>query len=307
MKDTIQNVTDTLTDSDIMASAAQNLFATLSEGKVDQEALNVFINKLIDLAVAFGGKIIAAIIVFLIGRWICKHLQKVVKNLMIRKNVDTSLTGFINSLVSVVLNFTLIIIIISILGIETSSFIALFGAAGVAIGMALSGTLQNFAGGVMILLFKPFRIGDFIEAQGFSGTVKEIQIFNTIISTGDNKLITLPNGALSTSSSVNYSKEEKRRVDFTFSIAYGDDYNHAKEIITEVLRSNKLIDTTPDYFIALSALDVHNVKIVVRVWTDGANYWDVYFDINEKVYQRFTEDPKLHTPYNQLDVHITKE
>jgi len=307
MNDTIQNVTDTLTDSDIMASAAQNLFTTLAEGKVDQEALSVFINKLIDLAVAFGGKIIAAVIVYLIGRWICRHIRKVVKNLMIRKNVDTSLTGFINSLVSVVLNFTLIIIIISILGIETSSFIALFGAAGVAIGMALSGTLQNFAGGVMILLFKPFRIGDYIEAQGYAGTVKEIQIFNTIICTPDNKLITLPNGALSTSSSVNYSKEEKRRVDFTFDIAYGDSFSHAKEVITEILKANKDIDTDPAYFIAINNLDASSVKIVVRVWTNSANYWGVYFDVTEKVYQRFTEDPQLNIPFNQLDVHITKE
>lgn len=307
MNDTIQNVTDTLTDSDIMASAAQNLFSTLSEGRVDQESLNVFINKLIDLSVAFGGKLIAAIIVFFIGRWICKHIQNVVKNLMIRKSVDTSLTGFINSLVSVILNFTLIIIIISILGIETSSFIALFGAAGVAVGMALSGTLQNFAGGVMILLFKPFRIGDYIEAQGYAGTVKEVQIFNTIISTPDNKVIILPNGALSTSSSVNYSKESKRRVDFTFDIAYGDSFDHAKEVITEILKANKDIDTDPSYFIAINSLDASSVKIVVRVWTSGANYWNVYFDVTEKVYKRFTEDPKLNIPFNQLDVHISKD
>ena len=307
MQDTITNVVDTLSDSQIMASAAQNIFATLSEGKVDQEALNVFINKLIDLSVAFGGKLIAAILVFLIGRWVCKHLQKVVKNIMIRKNVDTSLTGFINSLVSVILNFTLIIIIISILGIETSSFIALFGAAGVAVGMALSGTLQNFAGGVMILLFKPFRIGDYIEAQGYAGTVKEIQIFNTIINTPDNKIIILPNGALSTSSSVNYSKEEKRRVDFTFSIAYGDSFDYAKQVITEILKANKDIDTDPDYFIALTSLDESSVKIVVRVWTSSANYWGVYFDVTEKVYKRFTEDPALHIPFNQLDVHISKD
>lgn len=307
MNDTITNVADTLSDGQIMASAAQNLFTNLSSGNINTEALDVFINKLIDLSVAFGGKLIAAIIVFFIGRWICRHIQKLIKNLMIKKSVDTSLTGFINSLVSVILNFTLVIIIISILGIETSSFIALFGAAGVAVGMALSGTLQNFAGGVMILLFKPFRIGDYIEAQGFAGTVKEIQIFNTIITTPDNKLIILPNGALSTSSSVNYSKEEKRRVDFTFDIAYGDSFDHAKEVITEILKANPDIDTNPAYFIAISSLDASSVKIVVRVWTSGAKYWDVYFDITEKVYKRFTEDPQLNIPFNQLDVHISKD
>ncbi len=196
------------------------------------------VSKLSDISVTFGTKLLAAIVVFLIGRWIVRRIDKLITGIMQRRHVEASLFSFLKSLVSITLNFVLIIIIISILGIETSSFIALFASAGVAIGMALSGTLQNFAGGVMILLFKPFRVGDFIEAQGQSGTVKEIQIFNTIIATGDNKTIIIPNGGLSTGTMTNYSKADTRRVDWTFAIAYGENYDKAKEIIGKLVKED---------------------------------------------------------------------
>lgn len=161
-------------------------------------SMDVFLSKMVDLGIAVGSKILFALLVLVVGRWIVRRLNKLLNRILTKREVEASLTTFVRSLVSITLNLLLIIVIIGILGIETSSFIALFASAGVAVGMALSGTLQNFAGGVMILLFKPFRVGDFIEAQGQSGTVREIQIFNTILTTSDNKVIIIPNGGLST-------------------------------------------------------------------------------------------------------------
>lgn len=193
--------------------------------------------------------------------------------------------------------------IISKLGIEASSFIALFASAGVAIGMALSGTLQNFAGGVMILLFKPFKVGDVIEAQGQSGAVKEIQIFNTIISTPDNKIIIIPNGGLSTGITKNYSKEATRRVDWEFSIGYGDNYDKAKAVLEKLITADQRILKDPAHFIALSSLGANSVNIVVRAWVNAADYWGVFFDMNESVYKTF-EQEGLNIPFPQMDVHL---
>ena len=172
-----------------------------------------------------------------------------------------------------------------------------------AIGMALSGTLQNFAGGVMILIFKPFHVGDFIEAQGQTGTVKEIQLFNTIINTPDNKTIMIPNGGISTGIINNYSKENRRRVEWTFGIGYGDDYDKAKATIAELLEQDDRILPEPAHFIALSSLGDSSVNIVVRVWTSTDNFWSVFFDMNEKVYKRFAE-VGLNIPFPQMDVHL---
>ena len=193
--------------------------------------------------------------------------------------------------------------IIGVLGIETSSFIALFASAGVAVGMALSGTLQNFAGGVMILLFKPFKVGDFIEAQGQSGTVKEIQIFNTILTTVDNKVIIIPNGGLSTGIMMNYSKEELRRVDWEFGVAYGDSYDKARSVLERMLQADSRVLRSPEYFIALNSLGERSVNIVVRAWVKAGDYWDVFFDMNEKVYKTFASE-NLTIPFPQMDVHV---
>ena len=189
------------------------------------------------------------------------------------------------------------------LGVEMTSFIAILGAAGLAVGMALSGTLQNFAGGVMLLIFKPFKVGDFIEAQGYAGVVKEIQIFNTIITTGDNKTIIIPNGGLSTSSMVNYSTMPTRRVDWTFGIGYGDDVDKAKEVLKKLLSEDARILKDPEPFIAVSELADSSVNFVVRAWVNGADYWGVFFDMNEKVYKTFDKEG-LNIPYPQMDVHI---
>ena len=272
-------------------------------GSTSTVSLDVLITKLVDLSVSLGSKLITALIVFLVGRWIIRKLNRLLIKIMEKRQVEASLFSFTRSLVKITLNFILVIILISVLGIGTSSFIALFASAGVAIGMALSGTLQKFAGGVMILLFKPFKVGDFIEAQGQSGSVKEIQIFNTIISTPDNKIIIIPNGGLSTGITKNYSKEEMRRVDWEFGIAYGDNYDTAKKVIEKLLASDERILKEPAYFIALNSLGASSVNLVVRAWVKAGDYWDVYFGMNEKVYKTFAEE-NLNIPFPQMDVHI---
>ena len=248
-------------------------------------------------------KILVALLIFWVGRWLIRRARKVMERIMIRRRVDVSLRAFLMSLVNITLTLFLIIIIIGVLGIDTTSFIALFASAGLAIGMALSGTLQNFAGGVMILIFKPFRVGDFIEAQGQTGTVKEIQLFNTVINTTDNKTIMIPNGGISTGIINNYSKESIRRVEWTFGIGYGDDYDLAKATIASMLDQDERVLKEPAYFIALSSLGDSSVNIVVRAWTSTGDFWNVFFDMNEKVYKQFAV-VGLNIPYPQMDVHI---
>ena len=266
---------------------------------------NTFLDKLVDLSTTLGTKLLAAIFILLIGRWIIRRLKKLINNLLEKRQVEASLATFTRSLINITLNFLLVLMLVGTLGVETSSIIALFASIGVGIGMALSGTLQNFAGGIMILLFKPFKVGDFIEAQGQSGTVKEIQIFNTILTTPDNKIIIIPNGGLSTGITQNYSKEALRRVDWQFGIAYGDSYNKAQEVIARLLNADNRILKEPSYFIALTSLGESSVNIVVRAWVNASDYWGVYFDMNEKVYKTFAEE-SINIPFPQLDVHLVK-
>ena len=271
--------------------------------KTSNVSLDVFVTKMIDLGISVGSKILLAIVVFIVARWIVRRLNKLLAKILEKRHVEASLSTFVKSLVNITLTLLLIIVVIGVLGIETSSFIALFASAGVAIGMALSGTLQNFAGGVMILLFKPFKVGDTIEAQGQSGTVREIQIFNTILATPDNKIIIIPNGGLSTGLMKNYSREATRRVDWEFGIAYGDDYTKAKAVIARLLDADGRVLKDPAYFIALTSLGESSVNIVVRAWVNAGDYWGVYFDMNEKVYKTFAEE-NLNIPFPQLDVHL---
>ncbi len=253
-----------------------------------------------------GSRILIALVLLFVGRWIIKHLRKGLNRMLTNRKVEASLRSFLMSLANITLTLFLIIVIIGILGIDTTSFIAVFASAGLAVGMALSGTLQNFAGGVMILIFKPFKVGDYIEAQGQSGTVKEIQLFNTVINTADNKTILIPNGGLSTGIINNYSKENSRRVDWTFGIGYGDDYDKAKATIAQLLERDGRIFKEPAYFIALTSLGDSSVNIVVRAWTASSDYWGVFFDMNEKVYKRFAE-VGLNIPYPQMDVHLYRQ
>ena len=191
----------------------------------------------------------------------------------------------------------------SVLGVEMTSFVAILAAAGLAVGMALSGTLQNFAGGVMILLFKPYQVGDFIEAQGYSGIVKEIQIFITVLTTPDNKTVLIPNGPLANGSLINYSTQPQRRVDWNFGIGYGDDLDKAYELIHQLLASDPQVLKDPAPFVALSTLGDNSVNLVVRAWVNASDYWDVHFRMNENVYRLFGEHG-LSIPFPQLDVHL---
>jgi small conductance mechanosensitive channel len=224
---------------------------------------------------------------------------------MSKSKTETSLISFLESLISITLKILVIISAMGMIGIEMTSFIAILGAAGLAVGMALSGTLQNFAGGVIILILKPFKVGDFIEAQGYLGTVKEISIFTTMLNTVDKKLIIIPNGPLSTGALTNFSAEPIRRVDWSFGIAYGDDMEAFKKAINTFITEDKRIMNDPEPFIALAELGDSSVNFTVRVWVNAADYWGVFFDMNEKVYKRFA-DYKLNIPFPQMDVHVQK-
>ena len=262
-------------------------------------------NEIQPIVTNYGMKLIGAIIVLIVGLWIVKLLTKQLGRLMKAKNYDPSLQGFLMSMLGILLKTMVFIVVLGMMGVEMTSFIALLGAAGLAIGMALSGTLQNFAGGVMILIFKPFKNGDLIDAQGYLGVVKEIQIFVTILTTPDNKTIIIPNGGLSTGSLTNFSKEPTRRVDWTVGFAYGDDYDKARNVVLDLLKNDKRILSDPEPFVALGALADSSVNLTVRAWVNAADYWGVFFDFNESVYKSFTKEG-IGIPFPQMDVHIQK-
>ncbi len=259
--------------------------------------------KYIDMAIEFGINVLVAIVVFIVGSWIIKFVVSRIDVMMKKREVDTALRRFLRQVISTLLKVALIIAIIAQLGIESTSFVALLGALGLAVGMALSGTLQNFAGGVMLLLFKPFRLGDYIAAQGYEGVVQDIQIFNTILLSVDNKKIILPNGALSTNAMFNYTAEKTRRVDWTFGIGYGDSTDQARKVILDILATNDKILKDPEVFVEVSALADSSVNFAVRAWTKTEDYWAVYFDINQKVYNQF-DAAGLNIPFPQMDVHV---
>jgi len=330
------------------------------------ELINTVVSGLVKLAINLA----IAIVVFYIGRFIINKLHRLLTGIFIRRKVDQSLGTFLLSLVRMLLYFILTVTIIGILGIETSSFIAIFASAGVAIGMALSGTLQNFAGGVLILLLKPYRVGDYIETQGYAGTVKEIQIFHTIINTYDNKSLIIPNGGLSTGSVTNWNREDYRRVDWSVAISYGDKVDTARQAILAILRSDSRVvtqyvedarkkraekaveatagnDSTPveekrpgrfarlfrkkpkaatawdnqpiDQHILTHLVKVDRAPSVVvdqladscvllkaRAWVHRDDYWSVYYDINERIYNELP-GAGISFPFPQMDVHVRKE
>ena len=253
--------------------------------------------------VPFGIKLVAAIVVLLLGRWVIKLVKKGLTRMLLRRNAEPSLNSFVMSLISVLLTFFLILAIVGILGINTSSLVALLASAGLAIGMALSGTLQNFAGGVMIMLFKPFKVGDFIATQGYEGRVNSIQIFSTHILTPDNKTVILPNGALSTGPVTNFNKETDRRVDWVFSISYGDDYDKAKAVLQHLCDADPRILKEPKPVIELIKMGDNSIDITVRARVKPEDYWAVYFKMNELVYKTFPQEG-LHFPFPQMDVHL---
>lgn len=256
-----------------------------------------------EMIVEYGMTLVGAIVTLFLGLWILKGINKTFGRMLEKRNVDPSLTPFLKSLVATTLRLVLIIVVLGMVGIEMTSFIAIMGAAGLAIGMALSGTLSNFAGGVILLILKPFKVGDFIEAQGYSGTVNAIQIFYTILKTPDNKTIIIPNGDLSTGSLTNYSTESKRRCDWSIGIAYGDDVAAARAILLDILEKDERIHKDPAPFIKISELADSSVNLATRVWVNSEHYWDVKMDTLEKVYNDFNAKG-INIPFPQMDVHV---
>ena len=277
----------------------------LSFAHVGQKTIEAALDSIIQSVISFGGKFLCALVVYWLGKKLINILHNAVKKFFSHKHYDPSVVSFLMSLIQIGLMVILIIAIINILGINATSLVALLASAGVAIGLALSGSLQNFAGGVMILLFKPYRVGDYIEAQGQAGTVKEIQIFNTVLTTSDNKTIIIPNGGLSTSVVMNYSNQTTRRVELIVGIAYGQDFDHAKRVISRIIIEDRRIHKEPEPFIALHNLNQSSVDIVIRVWTAREEYWNVYFDLNEKLYKSFAEE-NIDIPFPQMTVHLAK-
>ncbi len=254
----------------------------------------------------YGMNVVGALFTLVIGIWVANTLVEFIKRLLNRSNVDPSLQSFLSSLFGILFKIMVYITALGVLGVEMTSFIALLGAAGLAIGLALSGTLQNFAGGVMILFFKTFKVGDFIEAQGHAGTVKDIQIFSTILTTPDNKTVIVPNGPLATDTLVNFSTQSTRRVEWTFGIAYGDDVDKAYSVLKELVSQDARILADPEPFYAVKALGESSVDIVVRGWVNAADFWAVFHALLEQVYKQFAKEG-LTIPFPQRDVHIHQE
>lgn len=250
-------------------------------------------------------KIGMALVVLIIGWWIVGRVVSVTLNTMDKKGVDVTLQRFLSGLISIGLKALLLISVASMVGIATTSFIAVLGAAGLAIGLALQGSLSNFAGGVLLILFKPYKVGDFIETQGHAGVVQSIQIFNTIMKTGDNKTIIIPNGPVSNGSIINYSTESTRRVDMSFGIGYDDDIDAAKAALEEIISAEERILKDPSHMVVVAELADSSVNFTVRVWVNAADYWGVFFTMQETVKKTF-DAKKISIPYPQQDVHMHK-
>lgn len=287
----------------LLSSLLNATFLSAGSKGVDVEQL---LSKLLDWGIEVGKDLLGAIIIYIVGRFIIKQVGRLLARILEKRKLEISVQTFLRSLVSILLNLILAFAIVSRLGVETTSFAALLASAGVAIGMALSGNLSNFAGGLIILVFKPFKVGDYIEGQNANGTVREIQIFHTILTTVDNKVIYVPNGALSSNAITNYSKQETRRAEWVFGVEYGEDFEKVKAVLQRIIDADPRILKDPAPMIALEALSASSVDIKVRAWTKTADYWDVYFDMNKIVYDTFNKEG-IGFPFPQLTVHQAKD
>lgn len=248
-------------------------------------------------------KIVIALAIYFIGRWVVRRILKLIDVAMQHRHVDTSLRSFTRNSVSAIFTLLLVLIVVSTLGINVTSLIAVASAATLAIGMALSGTAQNFAGGVMILLMKPYRVGDYISAQGQSGTVREIKLFSTVITTVDNQTIYIPNNSIATAIIDNYSTSDTRRVDWTIGISYGDDVDTARAAILAILAADSRVLGDPAPVVWVAALADSSVNLSARAWVKNADYWNVFFENNEKFYKQLPEKG-INFPFPQMDVHV---
>ena len=279
------------------------------KNEISNESAQFFgysLKEIIDACVNTGTKIAIAAIIIIIGFWVVKRLIKKTRKVLAKRDMDEGLKTFLISLINVGLKALIVITAIGQLGIEMTSFIAILGAAGLAIGMAFSGTLSNFAGGVMVLVFKPYKVGDYVQIQGEEGVVKEIQIFNTILQTLGNKIIILPNGPVANGNITNFTSMDTRRVDFSFGFGYGEDFQLAKKTVLDVVLKDNRILADPAPFFGLGSMGDSSVNMTVRVWCKTEHYWDVHFDTNEKVYEALEATEGLSIPYPQMDVHVNQ-
>ena len=265
--------------------------------------LNLGLQGLSALITVYAWKIIVGAIVLIIGLSVIKWIVKLISKRFEKSKVDTSLRSFLLSIIKITLQVVLVITVASMIGFQTTSFVAILGSAGLAVGLALQGSLSNFAGGVLILLLKPFKIGDYIEGAGHSGTVEDIQVFYTILKSPDNKKITIPNSELSNSSTVNYSANPTRRVDFVFGVGYEDDIFKVKDVLKRLVDANDLILKDPEPMIVLGEHGGSSVNFFVRVWCKNEDYFKIYFDLLEKVKLEFDKEG-INIPYPQMDVHL---
>ncbi len=263
------------------------------------------LNDLLITVKDIGLKLLYALIVFIVGRILIKWITKLMKKSKFAQKHDATVVRFLQNFVGIALHVVLIVTIIGILGVPLASVVTVIASAGVAIGLALQGALSNVAGGIMILLFRPFRLGDFVDTAGHSGTVTDIGIFYTVLTTGDNKVVTIPNGTIMGDSVINYSMKDTRRVDFVFNVAYGTDVAKVRSILLEEAEKHELVLKDPAPFCRLSKQSESSLDFTMRVWVESKNYWTVNFDILEAVTNRFTAEG-IEIPFNQLDVHITK-
>ena len=265
--------------------------------------LQELMSRLIETGVTVGERVLAALVIFIVGKYIIKWINRLFAKVLENRKVEAGVQTFLRSMVNILMIIMLALAVIGRLGIELTGFAALLASAGVAVGMALSGNLQNLAGGLIILVFRPYKVGDYIESgTGASGTVQEIQIFHTVLVTPDNKVIYAPNGVMSNALCTNYSHKEERRVDFTFSFEYGEDFEKVRAVLLKVIAADSRILTTPEPFIELGAMADSSVNVTVRVWVKSADYWNVFFGMNKEVYATFNKEG-INIPYPQMVVH----
>ena len=292
-----------LTAATAAEEVTQEAVKQTAEASVDGlDKLQILMQQLIDWGVSAGGRIIGAILIFVIGRVLISFIKKLLARVLESRKIDLGVQTFVKSMTNILLTILLAVAVVGKLGVDTTSFAALLASAGVAVGMALSGNLSNFAGGLIVLLLRPYKVGDWIESQGVSGVVRSIQIFHTVLTTADNKVIYIPNGALSSGTVINYSREETRRVDWTVGVEYGENMEKVEEVVQKILAADSRILKDPAPFIALGALDASSVNVTIRVWVKNADYWGVFFDTQKKIYATFNQEG-IGFPFPQLTIH----
>ena len=291
-------MTEFLQSGEVLAKTA-DVMQIISEDKME-----TLLKELINYSMIAGKNILLAVVIYFIGKFAINLVNKIVNQMLERKNVDATIKSFLRSFVNILLTILLAITVVSALGVNTTSFAALLASIGVAAGMALSGNLQNLAGGIIILLLKPFKVGDLIEAQGTTGTVKEIQTIHTILLTSDNKLVFLPNGSLSSGNIINYNKMMTRRVDFTIGVEYGTDVDKVLKALKNLAENDKRVLPTPAPLFVLSELADSSVNYSMRLWVKSEDYNNVYFDMTRKIYEEFNKQG-IGFPFPQLQIHNT--